>query len=117
MCVLSLERDGQGLGEGLTTDGLILRVYGKTTRQGPGTPGGGAGTEEPWEDLEQGRGRVRSEHGRDPLCGRVVGGLAFEPGPGGWWRGSRRAEQKYEQKAGAWDSCRIEEGWRCGEPG
>lgn len=74
MCVLSLERERwQGLGEGLTTDGLIRVFMGRRPGKGlerqaevlAGTLS--RGTEEPWEDLEQGRGRGRSEHRETPL--------------------------------------------------
>lgn len=68
----------QGLGEGLTTDGLIRVFMGRRP---------GKGLERQAEVLalkNHGRTLSRAEAGSDPsierpLCGRMVGGLAFEP--------------------------------------
>lgn len=67
-----------------------------------------SGTEESQEDLEQGRGRGTSEHRETPSEAEwwVVSPLSLT------WRlvrGSSRAEQKHEQKAGC-VTVRVEEG-------
>lgn len=74
LCVSSPWRERwQGPGEGLTPDGLIHVFMGRRPCKGlerqaevlAGTLS--QGTEESWEDLEQGRGRIRSEHRETPL--------------------------------------------------